>query len=303
MSNFEQLQAFVMAAEQGSFSAAARHLGKAQSAISTSIINLEIDTGVELFDRSNRNPTLTKAGQALLSSARAILHSQAEFHAHAASLCQGTEAHLGVAIEQGLFIPELLNLFTELEQRFPFMEIEWFEPGENDVADLLKAGRVDIGVMTEQELYPQGFFFRGIGHSLLVPTCSHTHPLAQLESVTYADLRQYRQLITHGRSLTKGTQQREQRSNKVWYSESPYLMMELLSSGLGWAELPWAVVAKQIQAGNLVRLNYQFQAADILQGVDVVWTQQRALGEGGQWLLQQLSQLGANLWKEAAQKD
>lgn len=296
MFNIEQIHAFIAAAEQGSFSAAARRLGKAQSAISTAIINLEIDTGVELFDRSSRSPVLTEAGQALLKSAQSIMRSQAEFNAHAAALSKSVETKLGVAIEQGLFVHSLLPLFDELEKRFPFLEIEWFEPGENDVADLLKAGRVDIGIMTEQEFYPQGFFFRGIGHSLLVPVCGKQHPLAALEQVSYADLRQYRQLITHGRSLQKGKQLREQRSSKVWYSESPYLVTELLEAGLGWAELPWAVAAKQVRNGNLIRLNYEFQKADILQGVDVVWTEKHAIGEGGSWLLEQLSKLPQNTW-------
>ena len=37
MAGIDQLEAFVMAAETGSFSAAARRLGKAQSAVSTAI--------------------------------------------------------------------------------------------------------------------------------------------------------------------------------------------------------------------------------------------------------------------------
>ena len=48
--SMEQLEAFVAAAAQGSFSGAARALGKAQSAVSTQISNLEIDLGVELFE-------------------------------------------------------------------------------------------------------------------------------------------------------------------------------------------------------------------------------------------------------------
>ena len=59
--SMEQLEAFVAAAAQGSFSGAARALGKAQSAVSTQISNLEIDLGVELFDRTGRNPVLTAA--------------------------------------------------------------------------------------------------------------------------------------------------------------------------------------------------------------------------------------------------
>ncbi len=57
--SLEQLQAFVTTVETGSFSAAARHLGKAQSAISTAVSNLEIDLDNSLFVRSGRYPVLS----------------------------------------------------------------------------------------------------------------------------------------------------------------------------------------------------------------------------------------------------
>ena len=79
MPNIENFRAFVLAAELGSFSAAARQMGKAQSAVSTAIANLEIDCDVLLFDRSSRNPVLTKAGEALLASAKGILRGNQEF--------------------------------------------------------------------------------------------------------------------------------------------------------------------------------------------------------------------------------
>ena len=52
----DQLEAFVSAAEKGSFSAAGRALRKAQSAVSTQVSNLETDLGVMLFNRAGRNP-------------------------------------------------------------------------------------------------------------------------------------------------------------------------------------------------------------------------------------------------------
>ncbi len=71
--SLDQLQAFVAAAEAGSFSGAARTLRKAQSAVSTQVANLETDLGVELFSRAGRNPVLTAAGERLLSEARVVL--------------------------------------------------------------------------------------------------------------------------------------------------------------------------------------------------------------------------------------
>ena len=88
MTSFDQLQAFVAAADQGSFSAAGRSLAKAQSAVSTAVINLEIDLAVELFDRSTRSPKLTVAGRTLLRYARSVLRSHHELVAHAASVSE-----------------------------------------------------------------------------------------------------------------------------------------------------------------------------------------------------------------------
>ncbi|MGB1320924.1 MAG: LysR family transcriptional regulator, partial [Vibrio gallaecicus] len=50
--NTDKIKAFVYAAECGSFSAAAKKQGKAQSWISNAISDLEIDLNLSLFDRS-----------------------------------------------------------------------------------------------------------------------------------------------------------------------------------------------------------------------------------------------------------
>lgn len=298
MPSMDQLQAFVAAADEGSFSAAGRSLRKAQSAVSTAVINLEIDVGVELFDRSGRNPQLTEAGTALLKFARSVLHSNHEFQAHAASISEGVDTQLCVAVEQGIFVHSLTDILCEFGQQFPFVEVEILDPGINDVPSLLKEARADIGMMLEQEAYPQGFHFRGVGYSRLVPVCGRAHPLAERNNVSHADLRQYRQLMMRSRSLQPDDHLRDQKCPKVWFSESPYIVMELLISGLGWAVLPQTVVSEKLKTGELIRLHYDFQQTEILQGVDVVWTERRALGSAGQWLLNKLLALQPELWSD-----
>lgn len=291
MSSLDQLEAFVAAAEQGSFSAAARRLGKVQSAVSNAVSNLEIETGVQLFDRSSRSPQLTAEGEALLSSARAVLSSQRAFMARAGTLNAGTETKLCIAIEQSVSIQPLLGLLVEFERQFPYIELELLDPGTNDVAVLVRENRADIGLMMEQEHYPQGFMFRGIGHSRLLPVCSRQHPLAKLGPVSHADLRGHRQLITRSRSLEDSSHTRYQLSPQCWFAESPYIILELLVAGLGWSVLPEAVVTDKLAGGELVQLQLAYQPVAALQGVDVVWTETRPLGSGGQWLLERLFEL------------
>ncbi|MGL4777328.1 MAG: LysR family transcriptional regulator, partial [Aeromonas veronii] len=75
--SLEQLRILLAAAETGSFSAAARKLGKAQSVVSSAIANLEIDLALTLFDRSGRYPQLTEAGARMVQEA-GILLAQSE---------------------------------------------------------------------------------------------------------------------------------------------------------------------------------------------------------------------------------
>ena len=293
----ESLRAFVLAAELGSFSAAARRMGKAQSAVSTAIANLEIDAGVDLFDRSGRSPVLTAQGQALLPHARGILLGQEEFIAKAGSMAGDVEGTLCLAVEQGVHLRPLLTVIAQFEARFPQVELEFLSTGPNDAAALLKEGRADLGLMIEQEGYPTGFQFRGVGHTVLVPVCSRDHPLAQVDRVTYRDLRQFRQIIPRSRGLSAVAQLGERKSATVWYAESPVMIADLVSQGLGWAELPLSVAGAQIDAGHLVRLHYAFQQSDVLAGIDVVWTERRGLGVAGQWLCDHLLDLPQEAWR------
>jgi DNA-binding transcriptional LysR family regulator len=48
----DQFRTFVAAADEGSFSAAGRRLGRAQSVVSQTLANMEAQLGTKLFDRS-----------------------------------------------------------------------------------------------------------------------------------------------------------------------------------------------------------------------------------------------------------
>lgn len=297
MINPDTLQAFLLAAELGSFSAAARRMGKAQSAISTAIANLEIDCGVELFDRSGRSPVLTDQGQALLPHAKGILLGNREFMAKASSMAEGIETRLRLSIELGISIRPLGDVLQRFAETFADVSLEILNPSPVETPALLKTGWTDIGFMTEREGYPLGFRFRGVGFSKLIPVCGRDHPLAQHDPVGYRDLRQHRQVVRANRSSETNIQGNEKKSASVWQVENPALAAELVLAGFGWAELPVSVVADQIADGALVQLHYDFQQSDILEGIDVVWTEQRALGLAGQWMRDQIFKLPQSAWQ------
>ncbi|WP_258400917.1 LysR family transcriptional regulator, partial [Burkholderia multivorans] len=120
----EALVAFAEAAQLGSFTAAAKKLGKRQSTVSEAIANLEIDLGVQLFDRSTRSPTLTDAGRALLPHVQRTLEAGAAIDRVAARLAHGEEARLTLVVSDTYQSKRYEETLTALEQRFPALELE-----------------------------------------------------------------------------------------------------------------------------------------------------------------------------------
>src|ERR1700752_3961606 len=95
----DQLRVLVAVAETGSFSAAARRLGRVQSAISQAVQTLESTLGCPLFERSGRVPTLTEVGRAMLGDARYVLQGVGALRARAQSIAEDVEPELTLAID------------------------------------------------------------------------------------------------------------------------------------------------------------------------------------------------------------
>lgn len=70
--DWNRLRAFLVTAEEGSLSAAARALGLAQPTLGRQVAALEEELGVALFERVGRSLSLTRSGLELLEHARAM---------------------------------------------------------------------------------------------------------------------------------------------------------------------------------------------------------------------------------------
>ncbi|MHA4735833.1 LysR family transcriptional regulator [Ensifer adhaerens] len=103
----DQLRVFVAVVDHGSFRAAARALGRAQSGLSSAILNLETELRLPLFDRSQHRPELTKAGATLLAEARTLLIKADALRAKANGFNQGMESALRVALDPLLPLPDI----------------------------------------------------------------------------------------------------------------------------------------------------------------------------------------------------
>ena len=107
--NQEQLIIFKTVIETGSFSAAARKLGKVPSAVSMSIANMEIDLNLTLFDRKGREPVPTAQALTLFERTEQLLTEMNQWKQHAYALSAGLESALNIVV-----VSELLHRLDKL---------------------------------------------------------------------------------------------------------------------------------------------------------------------------------------------
>lgn len=280
--SLEQLQVFVAAVQAGSFSAAARRLGRTQSTVSAAISNLEADLGVELFDRSSRIPALTAAGHKLLLRAEGILERCYALEGSADSLAEQAEPALTLAIEvpYGSLIPAL----KAFDEAFPFVDLLIRHPVHGDVSEMVHKGEADLGIAFSQPGYPPALAFQQLGKLIMAHVCHARHPLAQLQTCPFAALHAHRRLAFFGHAQ-KLPSSEYLRAAQVWQAESYLALVEMVRGGLGWATLPRQLVQRELDSGELIELQLEaYPHTDWLVGVDLLWHQKRRPGRAAQWL-------------------
>lgn len=280
--SLEQLKAFVATVEAGSFSAAARKLGKAQSVISIAVSNLEIDLENELFVRSGRYPVLTPAGERLLVEAQVILERCEYFRGVAQSLEEGVEQRLVIAVDELYPKMKLGTLMEEFSLRFPSVELELLFPLMEDVSNLVLENRADLGIMWRQEVLPSALNFYTLGWVSLTLVCAPEHELAK-ESVNWEELKRHRQIMIATRNHSN-EKTRLRVAADVWWVESQYAIVDLVQRNLGWALVPEHIVATALDKGYLVAPTLGFDDHDWPVALELIWHKQRSLGKAATWL-------------------
>ncbi|BCK61794.1 LysR family transcriptional regulator [Aeromonas hydrophila] len=284
--SLEQLKTLLVAAQAGSFSAAARQLGKAQSVVSTAIANLEIDLGLELFDRSGRYPVLTEAGTRISQEASILLAQSERLQAIAGELATGVESRLTLAIDDDSHLPWLGSLLEEFATRYPTVELELLFPLMEDVTELLKSGRAQLGISYQQVALQRGIVTRTLGKVVMPLVVSPEHPLAHRGLVQEVDLQGARQLVATGRR--EGPErQRFRIASQVWWVEGDLGVLELVKRGLGWGVVPDFLLHRPLARGEVVVLKPDFITQPEL-ALELQWHRARPLGQAGRWLKEAL---------------
>lgn len=230
----EQLVSFIASAEKGSFSAAARSLGRAQSVVSTHISMLEDSLGVALFDRSTRSPVLTEAGRDLLPEARAVIRQSRRFQSRAMAQYDGQASKFNIAVSYGISLQTISESIAALTRRYPYVSGGMSLTSVSNVQDMVRQRKAHIGVIFSEapHLQENSCEYLCLGQVQYCAVASRHSPLAQLERITEHDLSQERQILFGD----EGEQIRI--SSRYLTVNDVFCAAYWASLGIGWTVMP-----------------------------------------------------------------
>ena len=141
--DWNQARAFLVTAEEGSLSAAARALGLTQPTLSRQVAGLEEALGVTLFERTSRALLLTQAGTELLEHFRGMGDAANRVSLAATGQSNTITGKVIIAATNGMATYFLPRVLKELRSRAPGLQIEII--ASNETSDLRRR-EADIAI-------------------------------------------------------------------------------------------------------------------------------------------------------------
>lgn len=283
--SLDQLRIFLAIVDEGSFNAAAKRLGRAISAVSYGLSQLEAQLGVSLFAREgSRKPVLTEAGKALLAEARTVSDDVDALTAKVRAMNTGLENELTLALDVMVPMANVAAILRDFQQFFPTVDLRLHVEALGAVAALLLGGEADLAVSGPVIVSDPALERVQIGAVELVPVAAPSHPLARMDEIPPGASRRHLQIVLTDRSpLTKG-RDFSVSATRTWRLADLGAKHALLLEGIGWGNMPLHGVSDDLAAGRLVRLALPEEPGHAYQ-LYAQWRKDCPPGPARQWML------------------
>jgi len=145
--DWNNARAFLVTAEEGSLSAAARALGLTQPTLGRQVNALEEELGVALFERVGKGFELTPSGEELLKHVRAMGEAAGSLTLTASGQSESIEGTIGISTTDLVSVFVMPSIVEKLRRQHPGIRVELIVT--NSESDL-KRREADIAIRGNQ---------------------------------------------------------------------------------------------------------------------------------------------------------
>ena len=184
-----QLEYFRKLAATQHITQTAKELYISQTALSSMIIGLEKELGVQLFDRSKRSIHLNEAGKLYLSYVEQVFNALDNGHAALRDMVDAGEKQVSVAVGSSLV---WTGMFRQFHMYFPDHALKQHNGTTAELSDALQSARVDFVIAGAGDIVDKALesaFVKTDNVYLCVPS---SHRFAKREEVYMEELRDER---------------------------------------------------------------------------------------------------------------
>ncbi len=243
-----QLEYFQAVSRLNSITKAADQFRIAQPSVTVAIKKLEEELGVQLFDRGQRQISLTSEGRVFLQRIEDILnrlHDSVKEMQDYRLLHKGS-IKIGITpIIGAMLFPYIFDKFCKV---YPHFELTFIEGGSLFIRNQLEQGEIDIGIL---------IVTNASSHLNTVPVATrqvlvclpHDHPLSSMSEIPFSELREYSFILfkedTYSRQMIlEECAKYEFTPNIIFSSRQIETILSLVEQGIGISFLPDAILRK-----------------------------------------------------------
>ena len=239
----QNLRAFLLVAETGSFSKAALKLHLTQPAVSKRVAQLEEQLNTTLFDRIGRNISATEAGEALLPHARAVQRELQAAEQSVRDLDGEVRGHLRLATSHHIGLHRLPPVLSFFSKAFPAVQLDIDFMDSEQAYELTLRGEVELAVVTLAPAPVANIVTRPIWADPLDFMAQQGHELAQGKSLDLNDLSRHPAILpglnTYTGQIIKNLFDRRSLPMQIAIATNYLETIRMMASvGLGWTVLP-----------------------------------------------------------------
>ncbi len=292
----QQLRYIVALSQERNFLRAAKRAHITQPTLSHQIKKLEEEIGTPLFERSSHGVRLTPAGEKFIpyaiSTIDTLERGLSELQEETKNI-SGKIAIGAIPTISPYLIPDIL---IKLKKEAPLLSLELYEETTSTLLESLKAGKIDIGILS-LPIHDPGIVSRSVGKEEFLLAVSKKHPLSKKKQVTSKIIKEEKLLILQeghcfSDQALEFCKRLRQDTQIIFQGSSLTSVMKLASVGEGLTLVPKMAVNEK-ENPNLAFI--PFSKPKPSREIGIVWRVTAPLGPSHRYLMDTISSLFEDL--------
>lgn len=261
MNRWDATEILIQVIDNGSFSAAAEHLGLSKSHVSRQISQLENRLGTQLLNRTTRRLSLTETGQAYYQRCKDIVSQLEEAEQAVLDQQQTPRGTLRLTVAGAFGERFIAPAAARFMQRHPHLNIQMDFTGRN--VDLLAEG-YDLAIRAGT-LKDSSLIARRIANRQLIICASRDYIDRYGKPEHIQSLKKHSCLVGSvptWRFKDNNGHHLDLKVDGRWHSNNGHALLQAALAGLGLVQLPRFYVHEDLAAGRLLSVLESYTPTD-----------------------------------------